>query len=188
MVKIANANTLYDRAAVETSLQLTVEEQLRFRERLAKLSDFDEAFELVKLVVMQRFGMHRAGLSLILQMMPSNVGAYHMLGSNAIVVNSYILAAVKKIAGSSEQYNSYLFMVLAHEYLHSLGIVDENTVRQMTYDLCGWMLGDNHGATKIAKEDPSTLYPQLKYFVQRHFSRDFQIVRNFDKGNQTYIQ
>lgn len=163
-------------------------EQLQFREKVASLKDFDEAFELVKSVVLQKFKMHRAGLSLILQIMPSNLGAYHMLGSNAIVMNSYLLAAVRKIAGSTEEYNSYMFMVLAHEYLHSLGIVDENTVRQMTFDLCKWMLGDDHAATRMAKEDPSTIYPELRSLMQSQFSRDFQLVGNFDKKNQTYIQ
>ncbi len=161
---------------------------MQFRERVAGLKDFNEAFELVKSVVLQKFRMHRAGLSLILQMMPSNLGAYHILGSNAIVMNSYLLATVRKIAGSTEEYNSYLFMVLAHEYLHSLGIVDENTVRQMTFELCNWMLGDDHTATRMAKEDPSTIYPELRLMMQSQFSRDFQVVRNFDKTNQTYIQ
>lgn len=161
---------------------------MQFRKRVANLKDFGEAFELVKSAVLQKFRMHRAGLSLILQMMPSNLGAYHMLGSNAIVVNSYLLAAVKKVAGSTEEYNSYMFMVLAHEYLHSLGIVDENTVRQMTFELCKWMLGDGHTATKMAKEDPSTIYPELRSLMQSQFSRDFQVVGNFDKKNQTYIQ
>lgn len=164
------------------------EQQSQFRERIASLKDFNEAFELVKSAVLQKFKMHRAGLSLILQMMPSNLGAYHMLGSNAIVMNSYLLAAVKKIAGSTEEYNSYMFMVLAHEYLHSLGIVDENTVRQMTFDLCKWMLGDDHVATKMAKEDPSAIYPQLRSLMQSQFSRDFHVVRDFDRSNQTYIQ
>jgi hypothetical protein len=164
------------------------EQQKQFREKIAKLKDFNETFELVKSAVLQKFGMHRAGLNLILQMMPSNLGAYHMLGSNAIVVNSYLLAAVKKITGSEEEYNSYLFMVLAHEYLHSLGIVDENSVRQMTFELCIWMLGDDHAATRLAKEDPSTLYPELKSLMQSQFSRDFHVVSNFDKSNQTYIQ
>ncbi len=168
-------------------MQLT-EQQKQFREKIAKLRDFNEAFELVKSVVLQKFGMHRAGLNLILQMMPSNLGAYHMLGSNAIVVNSYLLAAVKKITGSEEEYNSYLFMVLAHEYLHSLGIVDENAVRQMTFELCSWMLGGDHAATRLAREDPSTLYPELKSLMQSQFSRDFHVVSNFDKSNQTYIQ
>ncbi|MGI0035630.1 MAG: hypothetical protein ACRD98_07170 [Nitrososphaera sp.] len=162
--------------------------QTQYREKVAKLHDFSEAFELVKSVVLQKFGMHRAGLSLILQMMPSNLGAYHMLGSNAIVMNSYLLAAVKKIASSTEEYNSYMFMVLAHEYLHSLGIVDENSVRQMTFELCVWMLGTDHAATRMAKHDPSTLYPELGSLMQSQFSRDFHVVSNFDKANQTYIQ
>lgn len=163
-------------------------QHVQFREKVASLKDFNEAFELVKSVVLQKFRMHRAGLSLILQIMPSNLGAYHMLGSNAIVMNSYLLAAVRKIAGSTEEYNSYLFMVLAHEYLHSLGIVEENTVRQMTFELCKWMLGDDHAATRMAKEDPSTIYPELRSLMQSQLSRDFQVVRNFDKTNQTYIQ
>ncbi len=167
---------------------LPTEQQKQFRDKVAKIRDFNEAFELVKSVVLQKFGMHRAGLNLILQMMPSNLGAYHMLGSNAIVVNSFLLAAVKKITGSEEEYNSYLFMVLAHEYLHSLGIVDENAVSQMTFELCNWMLGEDHAATRLAKEDPSTLYPELKSLMQSQFSRDFHVVSNFDKSNQTYIQ
>jgi len=169
-------------------LAVTTEEQILFREKVAGLNDFNEAFELVKSVVLQKFKMHRAGLSLILQMMPSNLGAYHILGSNVIVMNSYLLAAVKKIASSENEYNSYVFMVLAHEYLHSLGIVNENAVRQMTFELCSWMLGNDHAATMMAKEDPSSLYPQLRSLMQTQFSQDFQLVGNFDKTNQTYIQ
>jgi hypothetical protein len=180
--------TYFIRSCREITTVVPTEQQLEFREKVANLKDFNEAFELVKSAVLQKFKMHRAGLSLILQMMPSNLGAYHMLGSNAIVMNSYLLAAVKKIAGSTEEYNSYMFMVLAHEYLHSLGIVDENTVRQMTFELCKWMLGDDHAATRMAKEDPSTIYPELRSLMQSQFSRDFRVVGNFDRKNQTYIQ
>ena len=164
------------------------EQQIQYREKIANLKDFNETFELVKSVVMQKFRMHRAGLSLILQVMPSNLGAYHILGSNIIVMNSYLLAAIRGVSSSTNEYNSYVFMVLAHEYLHSLGIVEENAVRQMTYELCSWMLGSDHAATKLAMEDPSSLYPQLRSLMQTQFSRDFQLVGNFDKTNQTYIQ
>jgi hypothetical protein len=167
---------------------VVTEQQSQFRKKIANLKNFDETFELVKSVVLQKFGMHRTGLSLVLQMMPSNLGAYHMLGSNTIVMNSYLLAAVRKVAGSTEEYNSYMFMVLTHEYLHSLGIVDENTVRQMTFELCKWMLGEDYSATRMAKEDPSMIYPELRSMEQPHFSRDFQVVKNFDKANQSYIQ
>ena len=167
---------------------MLTEEQMQFVEKIANLKDFDETFELVKAVVLQKFKLHRAGLSLILQMMPSSLGAYHMLGSNAIVVNTYLLTTLKGIVKSTEEYNSYIFMVLSHEYLHSLGIVDENTVRQMTFELCKWMLGNDHTATKMAKNGPSAIYPELKSLMQSQFGRDFQVVKNFDRSNQTYIQ
>jgi hypothetical protein len=167
---------------------MLTEEQMQFVEKIANLKDFDETFELVKAVVLQKFKLHRAGLSLILQMMPSSLGAYHMLGSNAIVVNTYLLTTLKKIVKSTEEYNSYIFMVLSHEYLHSLGIVDENTVRQMTFELCKWMLGNDHTATKMAKNGPSAIYPELRSLMQSQFGKDFQVVKNFDRSNQTYIQ
>lgn len=167
---------------------MLTEEQMAFVEKIANLKDFDETFELVKAVVLQKFKLHRAGLSLILQMMPSSLGAYHMLGSNAIVVNTYLLTTLKRIVKSTEEYNSYIFMVLSHEYLHSLGIVDENTVRQMTFELCKWMLGNDHTATKMAKNGPSAIYPELRSLMQSQFGRDFQVVKNFDRSNQTYIQ
>ncbi|MDQ4101498.1 MAG: hypothetical protein M3115_04860, partial [Thermoproteota archaeon] len=155
---------------------------------IANLKDFDETFELVKAVVLQKFKLHRAGLSLILQMMPSSLGAYHMLGSNAIVVNTYLLTMLKRIVKSTEEYNSYIFMVLSHEYLHSLGIIDENAVRQMTFDLCSWMLGNDHIATKMAKDGLYAIYPELRLSIQSQFSPDFHVVKNFDRANQTYIQ
>ena len=160
----------------------------QFKIRLANSRDFEEAFELVRSAVDLRFKMRRAGLSLILQVMPGRLGAYHVLGSNAIVVNSYVLAAVRNAAKSQEEYNSYVFMVLAHEYLHSLGVIDENTVRQMTYDLCLAILGSTHMATKMAKEDPSSIYPKLRALSESKFSSEFQIIKKFDRQNQTYIQ
>ena len=165
-----------------------MESQAEFRAKVAGLKDFDEAFVLVKNAVYAKFRMHRAGLSLILQVMPTNLGAYHILGSNVIVMNSHVLAAIRRLSGSEQEYNAYVFMVLAHEYLHSLGIVDENTVRQMTYDLCKTLLGEDHSSTRMAKEDPSTLFPQLRNMMQMQFGKEFQVVKNFDKAGQSYIQ
>lgn len=167
---------------------VVTERQAEFRAKVAGIKDFDEAFEIVKSAVFEKFKMHRVGLSLILQLMPTNLGAYHILGSNVIVMNSYVLAAIRRLSASDEEYNSYLFMVLAHEYLHSLGLTDENRVRQMTYQLCNEILGDDHISTLMAKEDPSSLFPQLRTMVQTRFGREFQVVKDFDKAGQSYIQ
>jgi hypothetical protein len=166
---------------------ISKEQQQEYQFRLTKLKDFNEAFELVKEAVNAKFNMHRAGLSLILQRMPSNLGAYHILGSNVIVMNKLILNIIKEYKSSAE-YNSYLFMVLAHEYLHSFGIVDELQVRNMTYDLCVSLFDKGHMTSKMAKEDPSSVFPEFNLLRQHIFERKFEIIENFDRTNQYYIQ
>ena len=166
---------------------ISKEQQQEYQYRLRKLKDFNEAFELVKDTVNAKFSMRRAGLSLLLQKMPSNLGAYHILGSNVIVMNKLILNIVKEYK-SSDEYNSYLFMVLAHEYLHSFGIVDEFHVRNMTYELCISLFGKGHLTSKMAKEDPSSVFPELNLLRQHTFERNFEVIANFDRTNQYYIQ
>ncbi|MFQ5920708.1 MAG: hypothetical protein ACE5JV_01665 [Nitrososphaerales archaeon] len=160
---------------------------LDYRQRVRDLENFNDAFELVKAAVYEKFKMRRAGLNLVLQDMPSFIGAYHVMGTNSIVVNRHILAAIKALAKSREEYNSYLFVVLSHEYLHSLGIVDEHRVRELTYDVCNSLLGEAHVATKMARTDPSSLYPELKNLAIERFGADFELIKDFDKSNLSYI-
>ena len=139
--------------------------------------------------------MHRAGLSLVLQGLPTNLGAYHVLGSNMIILNRRILDIIRK-RKSGEEYNSYLFMVLTHEYLHSFGIVEELQVRNMTYDLCRSMLGEDHVACKMARYQPWAVFPELNLYQNStdstnisndSFEKTFEVVKNFDKATQSYI-
>jgi hypothetical protein len=157
-----------------------------FGNKIFQLVDFNEVFELVKLAVEDKFKMHRAGLSLILQGLPTKLGAYHILGSNLIIVNKRILNIIK-IHKSLNEYNSYLFMVLTHEYLHSLGIIDELEVRNMTYSLLASLAGENHMATKMARHQPWDLFPELSLFDDNSFEQKFEIIKNFDRTTQTYI-
>jgi hypothetical protein len=155
--------------------------------RISDANDFKDVFEIVKDAVYKTFKLRRVGLSLLLQDMPSFVGAYHVLGSNYIVVNRYILNTVKHLAKSKEEYNAYVFVILVHEYLHSLGIVDEYKVRRMTYELCNSLLGKDHAATIMAKGDPSSYFPELRSLSYVKFSNRFEIVREFDTSNISYI-
>lgn len=157
-----------------------------YRDKIFDLSDFNEAFELVKSTVESKFKMHRAGLSLILQGLPTILGAYHIMGSNLIIVNKRILNIIKKYK-SQEEYNSYLFMVLAHEYLHSLGVIDELQVRKMTYDLISSLVGEDHIAARMARYQPWDLFPELRHFQNNSFEQKFEIIKNFDNTTQSYI-
>lgn len=174
-----------------TTVSNREDEKQRLREqhygnKILQLPDFNQAFELVKLAVEDKFKMHRAGLSLILQGLPTKLGAYHILGSNLIIVNKRILNIIK-IHKSLNEYNSYLFMVLTHEYLHSLGIIDELEVRTMTYSLLASLAGENHMATKMARNQPWDLFPELSLFDDNSFEQKFEIIKNFDRTTQTYI-
>ena len=129
--------------------------------------------------------MNRTGLNLVLQVMPSNLGAYHILGSNMIVANRYLLEHVKN-SNSREEYNCYVFTLLVHEYLHSLGIVNEYQVRKMTYKLCLDLFGKDHLTTKFAI-NPSSAF-QLQALNRTGFEDSYILVKNFDDKNQYYIQ
>ena len=179
------------RLAVSSPEMIVTNEEQRLRQqrygnKILGLTDFNQAFELVKSAVEDKFKMHRAGLSLILQGLPTNLGAYHVLGSNLIIVNKRIIDIIKKYK-SHEEYNSYLFMVLAHEYLHSFGIIEEWRVRKMTYDLISSLVGENHIATKVARYQPWELFPELGLFSNNSFERKFEIIKNFDETTQSYI-
>jgi hypothetical protein len=184
---------------LDQTISLTNEKHQRYyRERISHVKDFNDAFELVKMAVNEKFKMHRAGLSLILQGLPNNLGAYHILGSNMIILNRKILDIIR-LSKSNEGYNSYLFMVLAHEYIHSFGIVDEIEVRNMTYDLCKSLLGEDHVASIMARYQPWAVFPELNIYENNNntdstkisnnsFEKNFEIVKNFDETTQTYIQ
>jgi hypothetical protein len=58
----------------------------------------------------------------------------------------------------------------------------------MTYDLCISLFGKEHLASKMAKEDPSSVFPELNLLRQNSFERNFEIIENFDRTNQYYIQ
>jgi hypothetical protein len=113
-----------------------------------------------------------------------------------IILNRRILDIIRQ-SKSNEEYNSYLFMVLAHEYIHSFGIVDEIEVRNMTYDLCKSLLGEDHVASIMARYQPWAVFPELNIFQNNNtnrtnisnnsFEKNFEIVKNFDKATQSYI-
>ena len=166
---------------------ITVEDKINNNDKLRGLKDFNEVFEFVKYSVNSVYEMKRAGLSLMLHRMPTRVGAYHVLGSNVIAINSILLNQVKKYSASNDENNSYVFTVLLHEYLHSFGIFDEHSVRQMTVELCEKFFGEERMVTVIA-EDPLKIFPQLGSVSYDKFENKYELIKDFDKSNQTYIQ
>ena len=62
--------------------------------RLAAAMGFDQVFELVKRSAEESLGLHRAGLTLVLGDLTNEIGVYHGMGSNSIVMNRNIMKIV----------------------------------------------------------------------------------------------
>ncbi len=157
------------------------------RRSLASADEFDGIFEMVKAAAEERLGMHRAGLSLVLGDIPNSIGAYHEMGSNAIVMNRNLLRAVGKLSRSRDMKNSYVFMILLHEYLHSLGYADDAQVRRLGKEITEEYLGGKHMAAEMAVRPLDSFFPDLASYAAFRDRGDYETVRRFDSSSTPYI-
>lgn len=156
-------------------------------QRLDEADGFDEIFRLVKSVVETKLGLRRAGLMLILGEIPSYILAYHEVGSNSIILNRRVLRALQGLNRSKREINGYIFTVLMHEYLHTLGFLDEKTVRILVKSLTREILGTNHPAYFVANENTLKVFPEIATINSTDFGNNFEIVKEFDYDSVTYI-
>jgi hypothetical protein len=163
------------------------ERQEDLAHRVDRAENYDEIFELVKRVVEEELGEHRAGLTLVLANMPGTVGAYHPVGANIIVANKSLINGLQAVTKNPREINAFVFMILLHEYLHSLGYLDENEVRRVAQRVSSSALGSDHPTVKLATANWLELYPQLQSLAQQPFSKDFEVVQKFDSSSTSYI-
>ena len=157
------------------------------RRALSTASGFDQIFEMVKKATEEYLGKHRGGLSLVLGDIPNNVGAYHEMGSNAIVMNRNLLRIVEKLSKSKSKRNSYVFMILLHEYLHSLGYTSDRQVRDLGKRITDGFLGERHVASEMAVRPLDHFFPDLDKFSAFRDKGEFETIRRFDSSSTPYI-
>lgn len=157
------------------------------RRALVSAGSFDQVFEMVKAAVETALGAHRAGLTLVLGDIPNNIGAYHEMGSNAIVMNRNLLRIVEKLSKSRSRTNSYIFMILLHEYLHALGVSDDRQVRMLSRKVTEQFLGPKHVASEMAVRPLDQIFPELPRYASFRDKREFETVPRFDSSSTPYI-
>ena len=158
------------------------------RRALASAEGFDAIFEMVKAATERSLRLHRAGLTLVLGDIPNEVGAYHEMGSNAIVMNRNLLRIVEKVSRSKSRRNSYVFMILLHEYLHSLGYTSDRQVRQLGRRIAGEFLGKKHLAGEMAVRPLDQFFPELARLSMFRDKGEYQTIRRFDSSSTPYIR
>jgi len=157
------------------------------RRALAYAENFDDIFEMVKSATERTLGMHRAGLTLVLGDIPNNVGAYHEMGSNAIVMNRNMLRIVEKLSKTRSKRNAYVFMILLHEYLHTLGYASDRQVRTLGRRISDECLGKKHLAGEMAVRPLDQFFPDLGKFSGFRDKGEFETVDRFDSSSTSYI-
>lgn len=147
-----------------------------------------ETFEEVKEVVRKNEKRSRAGLMLGLQELGSSldgfIGAYFPVSSNIIVMNR---TPIRRIVETNKKLlQPYGFHVLLHEYIHSLGFLDEEVARRKTYEISKKQFGEEHAITQLStdmkKFFPNLIYPIYGWSPSINNST-IEIIKGFDKSN-----
>ena len=150
--------------------------------------NFGDVFEVVKKTAELSLGRRRSGLMLYLAELPEQVGAYHAVGTNGIVMNKSALDAVTRSARTIREINSYVYSILLHEYLHALGYIEEPQVRRLVYEISKENLGVDHLATEIAHRGPAVIFPGVGEPRLRERSEDVELITDFDRSTDSYIK
>jgi hypothetical protein len=87
-----------------------------------------------------------------------------------------------------ELYKPYAFYILLHEYIHSLGYLNEGTVRAKTLEITKEAFGGEHLATQIAANTgpfmKNLIYPNMAW---KPDDERLELVENFDRSSVSYI-
>ncbi|MFH0832209.1 MAG: hypothetical protein V1900_00605 [Candidatus Aenigmatarchaeota archaeon] len=139
-------------------------DEINLCEELNDCDSIKDIFDLVKDCVKATLKESRAGLDIGLVEIGNKpdglLSAFYPVESNIIVVNSTPLRRITET--NPELFKPYLFSILLHEYIHSLGYLDEAAVRKLSYLICRKFFGEEHPATKISF-DMSEFFPYLLY-------------------------
>jgi len=164
-----------------------VPEIISYDMRLQKAKDMVDIFELVKTAVRKSIGRERSGLMLGLSNLGGGpegfVGAFYPVATNIIVMNTTPLTRIKQT--NPELYKPYVFHVLLHEYLHTLGIMDEAATRAKALEISEMVFGKDHIATQLAM-DLSKFMPNLVYPIygwKPPGEPRLELVKGFDRSS-----
>src|SRR3989338_4285897 len=160
-----------------------------YKKSLEKAKSFADIFDLVKKTVKKYLNTDQAGLLLGVSDLGiygnAYLGAFYSMDANTIVINKRPLNSIKQ--KNPELYNPYLFHVLLHEYIHSLGIFDEEHVRILVYEITQTYFGKKHLATQIAV-DLEKFIPNLGFGENFEPPEDISIefISGIDRDNTDY--
>lgn len=153
-----------------------------------------EIFEKVKKDVRKIYGRHRAGLSLGLVEMGifrgGFIGGMHFYPGTEILMNKTPLKIILEEQPHDVVW-AYTYHILLHEYVHSLGILDEQQCRAITLIISEKIFKEtDHPAIILAKKGIGTYFPNLPLiYAPLDLQPDgisIEYIYGFDKESYSY--
>lgn len=160
-------------------------------EALERAQTLPDIFNVVKDIVRRHLGVDRSGLMLGLSNlgggMDGLIGGFFQVGGNMIVMNKFPLWRLE--TANPELYKPYVFHILLHEYIHSIGYLTEQETRPLVLELSRKEFGEEHPVTQFAlgwrQFMPNLVFPDFGWQPNEPFS--VEVVRGFDPDASSYI-
>jgi hypothetical protein len=159
----------------------------KFRNSLETAESYGEVWQIVKDTVEFSLGKRRGSIMLFLDDLPMQLGAYHPLGTNNIVLNRGLVEIVEASMSAKRVVNSLVYTLLLHEYLHTLGELSETEVRTRVIEVARSCFGEKHIATVIARKTPWVLLQNIPIQSINAPKRVMQIVKDFEKTGKYIV-
>jgi hypothetical protein len=158
-----------------------------------------DAFERIKRDVQKVLRQRRAGLNLgfvDMGMSPQGfVGGMFFSGGTMILMNTRALQVLLDDTTNRnmpEIAEYYVYHVLMHEYVHSLGYLDERECRDVTAYITHELYPHNHPISIMADRGIGVYFPQFIYAPENFAFKSpqdgsIELVKGFDRGSTTYF-
>jgi hypothetical protein len=158
-----------------------------FSSRLVTANGYAEVWEIVKDTVRYSLNKRRDSLMLFLADLPVQLGAYHPIGTNNIVLNRTLVQIVDAAIEKKQVVNALIYNLLLHEYLHALGEYSEQDVRSTVYEVAKKCFGEKNIVTVIARKTPWILLDGIPIGAINAPKRAMEIVKNFEKTEEYVV-
>jgi hypothetical protein len=159
----------------------------KFRSRLETAERYADVWQIVKETVEFSLDKRRGSMLLFLDDLPLQLGAYHPVGTNNIVLNRALVEVVEASMSSKRVVNALVYNLLLHEYLHALGELSETAVRRSVVKVARVCFGEEHIATVIARKTPWVLLQSIPLQAINAPKRVMQIVKDFEKAGKYIV-
>ena len=159
----------------------------KFRKNLETAETYAKVWQTVKDTVEFSLQKSRGSMMLFLDDLPLQVGAYHPLGTNNIVLNRALVEIVETSISTKRVVNALIYNLLLHEYLHALGEISETQVRRAVVKVAKVCFGEKHIATVIAQKSPWILLQNIPLQTVNASKRVMQIVTDFEKTGKYIV-